>query len=35
MANRWDKLGNVELVVLLALMRFNDEASGLPDLRRD
>ena len=30
MAKRWDKLGNVELVVLLALMRFNDEASGLP-----
>jgi DNA-binding PadR family transcriptional regulator len=30
MANRWDKLGNVELVVLLALMRLNDEAYGLP-----
>ena len=30
MANRWDKLGNFELVVLLALMRLNDEAYGLP-----
>jgi PadR family transcriptional regulator, regulatory protein PadR len=30
MSKRSDKLGNVELVVLLALMRLNDEAYGLP-----
>ena len=29
MANRWDKLGNVELVVLLALMRLNELAVRL------